>query len=451
MKFKKLFICFIVFIYIVFGFMSSFVYASIDINFNGKEYSLPDIPEDLLNNYKYFFIRCYSSFAFLYCSNSNVIKGKSNYLKLYKFEYGKNLWEYGTEGTYNFSDETISALVYASDDLYDTDGNVVFQSSVNKFISPEIQNKDKISKLDFDSMAIFLNDYDSKERLYLHRLEVATTVDLGDGNTVYYYNDKVFGLDFFTSYYNNDPDHPGYTIPKYQFELENNKIYYSIIPDKNYFINKDNLKIDYNNLENILNEKLNFGKYIRIFDLLQLEDYYKTDSHWKQEKLIKIAQKFGQEMKLNLNNNYEEKVITEFKGVYSGQLPINEEKDEIKILTNNVLENCIVYNYEKNEATTIYNFDKMNSLDKYDIYLSGAVSLISIENTENKTGRELVVFRDSFASSFVPLLVEGYDKITLIDTRYISPKILSQYIEFNDQDILFLYSTSIINNSYTLK
>ena len=223
------------------------------------------------------------------------------------------------------------------------------------------------------------------------------------------------------------------------------------IVDKNYFINKDNLKIDYNNLENILNEKLNFGKYIRIFDLLQLEDYYKTDSHWKQENLIKIAQKFGQEMKLNLNNNYEEKIVTEFKGVYSGQLPINEEKDEIKILTNNVLENCIVYNYEKNETTTIYNVDKMNSLDKYDVYLSGAVSLISIENAENKKGRELVVFRDSYASSFVPLLVEGYDKITLIDTRYISPKILENYIEFSNQDILFLYSTSVINNSYSLK
>ena len=167
--------------------------------------------------------------------------------------------------------------------------------------------------------------------------------------------------------------------------------------------------------------------------------------------MIKIAQKFGQEMNLNLDNNYEEKIVTEFKGVYSGQLPINEEKDEIKILTNNVLENCIVYNYEKNETTTIYNVDKKNSLDKYDIYLSGAVSLISIENTENKTGRELVVFRDSYASSFVPLLVEGYDKITLVDTRYISPKILNQYIEFNNQDILFLYSTSIINNSYTLK
>ena len=57
---------------------------------------------------------------------------------------------------------------------------------------------------------------------------------------------------------------------KEKYLTENNKIYYSIIPDKNYFINKDNLKIDYNNLENILNEKLNFGKYIRIFDFLYI-------------------------------------------------------------------------------------------------------------------------------------------------------------------------------------
>ena len=236
-----------------------------------------------------------------------------------------------------------------------------------------------------------------------------------------------------------------------QYLTDQNNVYFTIVPDKNYFINDENLKLDYNKLENLLNRNLSFAKYIRIFDMLELEDYYKTDSHWKQENLIKIAQKFGQEMKLNLNNNYEEKIVTEFKGVYSGQLPINEEKDEIKILTNNVLENCIVYNYEKNETTTIYNVDKMNSLDKYDVYLSGAVSLISIENAENKKGRELVVFRDSYASSFVPLLVEGYDKITLIDTRYISPKILENYIEFSNQDILFLYSTSVINNSYSLK
>ena len=236
-----------------------------------------------------------------------------------------------------------------------------------------------------------------------------------------------------------------------KYLTENNKIYYSIIPDKNYFVEKNNLKINYSNLEEILNKNLNFGKYIRIFDLLELGDYYKTDSHWKQEKLIKVAKKFEDEMNINLNNNYEEKLITNFVGVYAGQLPINKENDEIKILTNNILENCRVYNYETNKTTNIYNMDQINSIDKYDIYLSGAVSLLSIENPESKTEKELIVFRDSFASSFVPLLVDGYRKITMIDTRYISPKILGNYIEFSNQDILFLYSTSVINNSYSLK
>lgn len=156
-------------------------------------------------------------------------------------------------------------------------------------------------------------------------------------------------------------------------------------------------------------------------------------------------------MNINLNNNYEEKLITNFVGVYAGQLPINKENDEIKILTNNILENCRVYNYETNKTTKIYNMDQINSIDKYDIYLSGAVSLLSIENPESKTEKELIVFRDSFASSFVPLLVDGYRKITMIDTRYISPKILGNYIEFSNQDILFLYSTSVINNSYSVK
>lgn len=238
---------------------------------------------------------------------------------------------------------------------------------------------------------------------------------------------------------------------KEKYLTENNKIYYSIIPDKNYFVEKNNLKINYSNLEEILNKNLNFGKYIRIFDLLELDDYYKTDSHWKQEKLIKVAKKFEAEMNINLNNNYEEKLITNFVGVYAGQLPINKENDEIKILTNNILENCRVYNYETNKTTKIYNMDQINSIDKYDIYLSGAVSLLSIENPESKTEKELIVFRDSFASSFVPLLVDGYRKITMIDTRYISPKILGNYIEFSNQDILFLYSTSVINNSYSVK
>ena len=62
-----------------------------------------------------------------------------------------------------------------------------------------------------------------------------------------------------------------------------------------------------------------------------------------------------------------------------------------------------------------------------------------------------MVFRDSYASSLIPLLVSGYKKITVVDTRYISPKILNEYINFSNQDILFIYSILVINNSTSLK
>lgn len=250
MKFKKLFICFIVFIYIVFGFMSSFVYATLDFNYNDKDYSLADIPEK--PNQPFYFIRdTDSSYCYIYFTASNFVFGKSIICTAYMYKYSSKTYEYIRNGTYEFSsDTTLKEIMYSNADIFDTEGHIIFQSSVNKFISPEIQNKDKISKLDFDSMAIFLNDYDSKERLYLHRLEVATTVDLGDGNTVYYYNDKVFGLDFFTSYYNNDPDHPGYTIPKYQFELENNKIYYFLLSSSATSLDHSYNLIDYTKIEN---------------------------------------------------------------------------------------------------------------------------------------------------------------------------------------------------------
>ena len=51
----------------------------------------------------------------------------------------------------------------------------------------------------------------------------------------------------------------------------------------------------------------------------------------------------------------------------------------------------------------------------------------------------------------MPLLVEDYAKITLVDIRYIYSGVLGNYIEFEDQDVLFLYSTLVLNNSETLK
>ena len=106
--------------------------------------------------------------------------------------------------------------------------------------------------------------------------------------------------------------------------------------------------------------------------------------------------------------------------------------------TNEAIENCKVYNYDTKQYGKIY--EESKTADKYDIYLRGATPLISIENPKVKEEKvkELLIFRDSFGSSLAPLLIENYSKITLIDLRYISPNLLEEYIEFNNQDVLFL-------------
>lgn len=233
--------------------------------------------------------------------------------------------------------------------------------------------------------------------------------------------------------------------------LKNNHIYFSIIPDKNYFVNNGNLKLDYTKMENIMKEELNYASYIDILDLLSLDNYYKTDTHWNQVTLQDIATTFSQKMNFNISNEYEKKNITKFLGVYAGQLPINNNYENIEILTNNIIDHSKVYNYETKKTTNVYDLSKINSLDKYDIYLSGAASLITITNDKSLNNRELIVFRDSYGSSLIPLFIEGYKKITIVDTRYISPKILNNYIDFENKDILFLYSTLIINDSSSLK
>lgn len=231
-----------------------------------------------------------------------------------------------------------------------------------------------------------------------------------------------------------------------------NKIYISIIPDKNYFVNDGNLKLDYDLLRDNFISKIDGGNYIDIFKELELDDYYKTDQHWKEERLFKVASKIANYMNIEINDKYIEEEIIDFEGTYASRIPNNKKiKDTIKIIKNKDINMSYGYNYLTNSYSSIYDMSKINSLDKYDIYLSGSVPIITITNNNSNIDKELIMFRDSFGSSLAPLLISGYKKITLIDTRYVNPRILNNYIDFIDKDILFIYSTLLINDSSSIK
>jgi hypothetical protein len=120
-------------------------------------------------------------------------------------------------------------------------------------------------------------------------------------------------------------------------------------------------------------------------------------------------------------------------------------------MENPALADCKVYNYETGKYGSVYDLPKLSGNDPYDVYLSGAQALLRIENPNAKTDKELVIFRDSIGSAIAPLLVEDYKKITLVDIRYQYPMLLCGGINFENSDVLFLYSTSVLNSSETLK
>lgn len=234
----------------------------------------------------------------------------------------------------------------------------------------------------------------------------------------------------------------------YNKYLKGMNVYYSVIPDKNYYLeNDDHLKMDYDKVVEIMENSLEDMKYIDISDSLDLDDYYKTDLHWKQENLSNVVNTLENKMNLNESKtqDYEVKNIGEFYGVYFGQLGVNVEPDEIYTLTNSEIENCVTFNFENNKKGKVY--EESNSSDKYDIYLSGPVALLKVENPNSESDKELLLFRDSFGSSLAPLLLKDYKTITLIDLRYVSSKILDYYIKFENQDVLFLYSTLVLNQN----
>ena len=146
-------------------------------------------------------------------------------------------------------------------------------------------------------------------------------------------------------------------------------------------------------------------------------------------------------------NEYDNKEnVGKFYGTYYGQIASKVEGDEMYILTNDTINDAVVYNYETNETLGVYNKKETN--DKYDIYLSGATPIIGIKNTKVQNGKELLIFRDSFGSSLAPLLIDDYENIILIDLRYISNIILDKFVEFKDnQDVLFIYSTMLLNQN----
>lgn len=250
----------------------------------------------------------------------------------------------------------------------------------------------------------------------------------------------------------------------YQQYLKDMNVYYSIIPDKNYFLAEKNgyPHLDYNKFENVVKENINSKiKYINIFDTLKIDDYYTTDIHWKQENLNEVTNQIlanmtGKNENFFENQNYNAQPMQPFYGTYYGQSALPLESETLNYLTSKELESVTVKILNETtmewEEKSMYDTNEFTGIDPYNVYLSGPKALITLENSKANTEKELIIFRDSFGSSLAPLLTSEYKKITLIDLRYMASPILRNLVDFNaGDDVLIIYSTEVLNNGSILK
>ncbi len=233
--------------------------------------------------------------------------------------------------------------------------------------------------------------------------------------------------------------------------FKDQEVYFIAIPRKNDYTERYfPLDLRYDDIKDSLKDNLDMD-YIDISDLLSLDSYYHTDIHWRQDKIEAVADYIVR----SLGDEYSEvegtyKTINDFKGSLYASSFYDVAPDQIDYLTFDETD-ISVYDLEKDAYVGVYDEGAIGHPDMYDVFLDGPSAYIHIENKKAPSDQKLIIFRDSFASSLIPLMIDSYASIDVIDLRYFNSSLLDTLELDQDAKVLFMYSLEFINKSGALR
>lgn len=304
----------------------------------------------------------------------------------------------------------------------------------------------------------FLEQFPARDAL--RTIKAETEVNLfgkKDANGYFKTEDGIFKLE--TDYNEKNVIRAANAIQKLSLDtFSASNCYYAIIPSKNYYLSETEKYPVYNEelLKSKMKEIVTAASYVDFYDKLTLDDYYKTDLHWKQENIAHTAKFLLGQMHTPISETIKNPIYRKneisFFGAYAAASSFLTEPDFIYFYESDMIKQMQVYDYEKEQYVTVYAPEKLGGMDDYDFYLWGARALLRIENPNSTSEKNLLIFRDSFGSSIAPYLAESYANTTLVDLRYVSASYAMELLsEMAFDDVLFLYSASILNHSDSLR
>lgn len=195
-------------------------------------------------------------------------------------------------------------------------------------------------------------------------------------------------------------------------------------------------------------QQLKQTKYLDIRSLLlhSVSDdqlYFKTDHHWTMYAAYLAYTSWcsvQEHTTMPLSHFIPKCVSTDFFGTLYSKAPDFHTHPDHLFLPSNVPEAEVTIDFKSVES--IYNYDKLDTKDKYGVYFGGNFGRIDIHTKNSSHNKSLVVIKDSFANSLIPFLIADYAHITMIDFRYYNSPISKLLMEIQPDETLVIYEIS---------
>lgn len=184
--------------------------------------------------------------------------------------------------------------------------------------------------------------------------------------------------------------------------------------------------------------------------------YYKTDHHWTSLGAFYSYKELAKSMGLEERpeDYYTQQMVSnDFFGALSSKSGYDvEEGDKVNIYlpAKEDIEHVVVnYVEEQERIATLYSSEALEQKDNYEVFLKGNHPLAKIK-TDANNNKTLLLFKDSYANSFIPFLVKDFSKIIVVDPRYYYEDIDSLMQQENVNEVLYLYNANTFFNDTSL-
>lgn len=182
--------------------------------------------------------------------------------------------------------------------------------------------------------------------------------------------------------------------------------------------------------------------------------YYRTDHHWTINGAYIGYQVLCDALKIKATDKSQYEITTarnNFYGtLYSKAPTFTQKADDIILYNNKAGEYLVEYTDTKESDTSLYTTANLDIKDKYTTYLDGNHSIMKISSNatsceDEECKHKLLVVKDSYAHSLLPLLADNYSEIIVVDLRYYHQSVSDLARENGITDVVFINNLEFIS------